>query len=695
MKWYERSYRRNLVDMHIEDWDERFLSQFDPQRYVSLLKEARVQSAMVYANSHIGHCYWPTKTGHQHRGLQGRDIFGEVLELCHREGMDVIAYYSVLYNNWAYEEHPPWRSVDIKGRAGREILGPRQRYGVCCPNNTEYRAFEEVQIKELCEGYEFGGIFFDMNFWSFICYCPDCKKRFAEEVGGELPTVIDWGDSKWRRCQEKREQWLAEHALFVSQVAKKYQPGVSTEHNSASFTSPPKRGATLRLLEANDYIGGDLYGGLLEQSFICKLYYSITPNLPFEYMTSRCYPSAHDHTTTKSKEMLALRNFLTLGHNGAFLFIDAINPDGTQDGRIYSMMGDIFEQSAPYEKYLGGQLCMDVAVYFSLNAKMDFAETGIKIVELVETDISQSPHLNAALGVVRTLKEHHIPFGVISKNRIGRLSEHRVLVLPDVLVLDAQEQQAIREYVQNGGAVYASGHSGGFLSDVCGVVHEGELKEAVSYIVPRTSADELMLDIDPESPPCIGASLSCVPRGYDRQVKARACDQDKVIATVVLPYTDPADLVKIASIHTDPPGVPTDFPAVVDHSFGKGRVLWVSAPLEKPNTDVHKNAFIAMIQHLGERKFTFEVQAPPAVEVIVFHQPDRKRYLINVVNEQELLPPVPASGVKVTLQIPGKRFKKAMLLPEEKTLPVEAGPDAVTVEIPTVELFRMLSVDYQ
>ena len=38
--WYRNVYRRNLVDMHIEDWDERFLSEFDPKDYVENLKKA-------------------------------------------------------------------------------------------------------------------------------------------------------------------------------------------------------------------------------------------------------------------------------------------------------------------------------------------------------------------------------------------------------------------------------------------------------------------------------------------------------------------------------------------------------------------------------------------------------------------------------------------------------------------------------
>jgi alpha-L-fucosidase len=49
--------------MHIEDWDETFPSRLDPKNYVKMLKLAGVKSAMVYANSHVGYCYWPIGTG--------------------------------------------------------------------------------------------------------------------------------------------------------------------------------------------------------------------------------------------------------------------------------------------------------------------------------------------------------------------------------------------------------------------------------------------------------------------------------------------------------------------------------------------------------------------------------------------------------------------------------------------------------
>ena len=42
--WYSNVYRRNVVDMHISDVDERFMGQFDAARYVDLLVRAQVQS---------------------------------------------------------------------------------------------------------------------------------------------------------------------------------------------------------------------------------------------------------------------------------------------------------------------------------------------------------------------------------------------------------------------------------------------------------------------------------------------------------------------------------------------------------------------------------------------------------------------------------------------------------------------------
>jgi len=372
--WYRRSYRRNLVDMHVDDWDASFLSRLDPVEYVRLLQRANVRSAMVYANSHVGLCYWPTASGHMHAGIRGRDVFGEIVTRAKRAGLDVVAYYSLIFNNRACENHPDWQIRDVDGRPSRDYPGRLGRYGTVCPNNAGYRAFVEAQVAELLPRYEVDGIFFDMCFWPACCYCDACKERYAREAGADIPTVIDWSDSTWIAFQRAREAWTGEFGLFVRRLAERLRPGISVEHNSSPYTGGWRLATNLELVAANSYIGGDLYGGADEQSFVCKLYETLTPGRPFEFMTSRCYPNLAEHTSSKPQELLEQQVYLALAHQGAFLFIDAIDPDGRLHAPIYETMGQIFRESQRYEEYLGGERVQDVGIYFSFDSKFDPAE---------------------------------------------------------------------------------------------------------------------------------------------------------------------------------------------------------------------------------------------------------------------------------------------------------------------------------
>jgi hypothetical protein len=38
--WIEGNYRRIFLDMHIDDWNDEFLSRLDPPRIVATLKDA-------------------------------------------------------------------------------------------------------------------------------------------------------------------------------------------------------------------------------------------------------------------------------------------------------------------------------------------------------------------------------------------------------------------------------------------------------------------------------------------------------------------------------------------------------------------------------------------------------------------------------------------------------------------------------
>ena len=129
-KWFETSYRRNLIDMHIPDWDQRFMSEFDPENYVDMLALANVDTAYIYSSSCLGINYWPSKIGHMHNGLNGRDILGEVINGCHDKGMNVVVYYN-FWSKWAYDNHPDWRTISARGEGTAEYLWTVGRYIFC------------------------------------------------------------------------------------------------------------------------------------------------------------------------------------------------------------------------------------------------------------------------------------------------------------------------------------------------------------------------------------------------------------------------------------------------------------------------------------------------------------------------------------------------------------------------------------
>ncbi|MEM3591523.1 MAG: beta-galactosidase trimerization domain-containing protein [Candidatus Bathyarchaeia archaeon] len=680
-EWFKKVYRRNVVDMHIADWDENFLSEFNAKKYVEALTLARVESTVVYATSHMGLCYYPTKIGAMHKGLRGRDILGEVIDLCHENGINVVVYYSLIFNVWAYDAHPDWRIIRADGKEAAE----NSRYGVCCPNSP-YRDFAVKQVEEICKNYDFEGIRFDMTFWPTVCYCKHCQEKYSEEVGGEIPRIVNWLDQKWVTFQRKREKWLIDFAALITSTVRRIKPEVTVEHQSSTYDKSWLLGVTQKLSEQCDFLQGDFYGGLLEESFACKLFHNLTKNKPCAFETSSNV-SLTDHTTLKPKELLELEAYAAIANGAAFVFIDAINPDGTLNESVYYTMREIFEEIEKYEKYLGGEPIADAAIYFSTESKFDLADNGKNVMEASQ----KMPHLESALNVAESFIRNHIPFTVITKKNLGSLSSYKVLVLPNVLMMGEEEAEAFREFVKNGGVLYASKHTslirkdgkmGDFLlSDLLGVSYLGETKESFTYISPIGKGEEVLLGYSSKYPLSI----------YGSQLKVEAREGAEVLGKIILPYTDPADTKHFASIHSNPPGKITNYPAIILNNYGKGRAIYITGDLER--VKYHQNTFIRLIRLLYPKSFSFESDAPGFVEMTLFDQKNHGRYIITLLNLIEEC--IPIRGINVKIALNGKKPERLLKLPEEKELNYKEEEGRIEFNAAELKRFAAFALNYR
>lgn len=604
-KWYVNAYRRHLLDMHIEDWNDEFLSKFDEKEYFANLKRAKIQGAMIYLQSHVGLCNFPTRVCKQHNAFVGRENkIKNLINLCHENGISVVAYYSLIYNNWAEINHPEWRMIEPNGKTSRENGG---RYGLVCPNNIEYRKFVVEQIKELKEFSDYEGVFYDMPFWPVACRCDACKARWAKEVGGDIPEY-DPNSKIWKTYMKKLQTWMVDFVKFVVDETKKVMPEVSIEFNNAGIVAFPwTAGSSEGISDLADYAGGDLYGDLFSHSFTCKYYYEATPNQPFEYMNSRCN-NLQEHTVSKSRELLTTEISITRAHHGATFIIDAINPNGKMDARVYEMIGEIFEKEIPMEEYNRGKLIADVGVFF--DSKSLFSSAGYSF-----------NNRDCAKGAVKALTKQHVPVTVISNGHLGALSRFKCVIAPALQDVENPEVERLINYVKEGGKLLIDGTSDPRLIEgLLGGKIDGFVGATFTYCAPVKEYENLLGGFNAEFP---------FPCQYKLPV-LNGVENCEVLAKIKLPYTDPKDNFKFASIHSNPVGVATDYPAIVYKKVGKGAVIWSAGAIELDERKVYHEILVNLIQKLTEEEFTLRAKTSENVEVVVFKDSDT--YFVNLVN---------------------------------------------------------------
>jgi hypothetical protein len=680
-RWFETAYRRAVIDMHIPDWDDQFLSRFDPDEYVSMLVKARAQSVVAYAHSHVGLFNYPTKVGKQHAGLKGRNILAEVIERCHARDIAVVIYTSLIFDRWAADQHRDWRMVTHDGK----IQGEGSRHGVLCPNSP-YREYVRAFTEEICGNFEFEGLRFDMTFWPSLCFCQHCQRRFADEVGGEIPRVINWQDERWLAFARRREAWLAEFAAIPTGTVRKLKPNASVEHQSSTYPLNWQFGVGPLLVPQNDFLQGDFYGDSLQGSFVRKLLEDLTPNRPFAYETSFSV-ELRDHTGMKSEPLLEAKASAAIADAAAFVFIDAIDPIGTLNPKVYERMGRVFDRLLPYYPHLGGQRVADVAVYYSLESKFSLQHPGRGVGQPDTSDMHTSSSMQAA----RRLIGAHVPFRVLTKKSLAQLADVKLLVLSSVNMMDTEEAAAIRDWVRSGGTVLASGSTSlvdtnghtqpdFMLADVLGVtIAKAAWQDQEHYVAPTPAGAKFFPQFTAEHPPFVVGPT----------IEVRSTGDSKVLATTTWPWPAP-DPSRFSSIHSNPPWVPTKRPEIVLNNFGRGRAIYTSSLIE--NVDGMADTYLSLVRILAG-SLQFELDAPAAVEMTIFNQPDRHRYLLSLVNFQRELPNIPVENTTVRARLPEGMLRRVARLPDEKVLEHHAKDGVVQFSTGRLETLAMFALE--
>ena len=163
--WYRRALR----------WGQTNITEIDPASYDiawwrRYWRDTRVQGVVLNAGGIVA--YYPSKFPLHHRAeaLGGRDLYGELAQAAHEDGLYVFARMDSNRTHEAfYRAHPDWFAVDRAGRPYRA----GELY-VTCINSPYYDEYIPGVLREIIERSHPEGI--TDNSWSGLdrespCYC--------------------------------------------------------------------------------------------------------------------------------------------------------------------------------------------------------------------------------------------------------------------------------------------------------------------------------------------------------------------------------------------------------------------------------------------------------------------------------------------------------------------------------------------
>jgi hypothetical protein len=163
--------------------------------------------------------------------------------------------------------------------------------------------------------------------------------------------------------------------------------------------------------------------------------------------------------------------------------VDKTAFDGGLDPVAYERIGAVFAEARAKRAHFGHQPVYEVGLYFSSRTRDWFARE------------NPNRYFQSFQGAHRACVLEHLPFGVLLDENLSleALQQFPVVCLPNAAILSEREIGLFKRYVENGGKLLVTGHSGQFdrmgkplpesaLSALIGARVKGRLASADNWV---------------------------------------------------------------------------------------------------------------------------------------------------------------------------------------------------------------------
>jgi len=378
-----------------------------------------------------------------------RDALREAVEEGLKLNLPIIAYCQIQYPAHELRQHPEWKM--------RQADGKPIDYLVCF--NTPYTNVVKSLVAEMLS-YDIAGFHFDMVDQGFGpphgCWCDHCQKLFQAEYGCSMPEGVNWEDEDWDRLRRFRYATSDRFEKMLTDYVRSIDAGVTVDFNYHG--NPPfswEVGQTPVVHAGNgDFVTGEagLWAfGALSASFNAEWYRAATPGKPFQVAVQRGVRMYHDQTTRPLHDM-RWEMFTLLAHGAFVTMIDKTAYDGWLDPVAYDRIGELLGEARAKRANFGHTPVREVGLYFSVRSRDGIGRD------------KPMTYFQSVQGAHKACVYEHLGFGFLFDENLTLegLKQFPVVCLPNTGILSEREVDLFRRYVEDGGRLLITGHSGQF-----------------------------------------------------------------------------------------------------------------------------------------------------------------------------------------------------------------------------------------
>lgn len=486
--------RQVHLDFHTSELIKGIGSRFSKEDFKAALQTGRLNSITIFAKCHHSMCYYPTKVGTMHPGLDF-DLLGAQIEAAHEIGVRAPIYITAGWSSVDAEQHPEWLSRNKDGvpfvnnydlEAKPEDKKPIVSWKRMCINGP-YGEHILALTKEICDLYPVDGLFYDIMFVDTVCYCNSCVKGM--KAAGLNPE--DEADARKYFIQKRQEFCKA-----CAEILKEKHPDGTLFFNGGAEISRPEYHALHTHFEMEDL--PTTWGGYDKMPPRAK--YFARTGLDYLGMTGKFHTMWGEFGGFKNPEALRFEVAAMMTYGARCSVGDQAHPDGEMDLETYRTIGHAYRYLESLEEY-----CYDTS---------ETTRLGLYLSRSAASDE----------GAVKALLEHQLDFDIVLDD--DDFSRFDTIVFPDCVKPSKMLCDKLSAYLQGGGKALITGTSlldesaGQFAVDF-GVQYKGKSEFDNDYVVVGEELSNSMVT----SPFLFYTSANKVQ-----------CQEGKVLAEIKEPY---------------------------------------------------------------------------------------------------------------------------------------------------------------